>query len=162
MSAKVHDFQERLNYGAQCAAFLDDYFRQWYAIEEVGMEQERRGIDRIFTDLTLHKRHTVEYKCDARAKDTGNAFVEVVSVMAHPHFKWGWAWTCQADRLIYYVPGRGLLLIFFPARLRAHISQWGERYGYKAARNDGYVSLGIPVALAEFMKAADTVRTVGQ
>lgn len=44
----TYDFKEQLAKGKDGEAVLDDYFRQWYDIEEVTLEQEKKGIDRIF------------------------------------------------------------------------------------------------------------------
>ena len=106
-------------------AFLDALFSRWYRIRPASAAQQRRGIDRWFRTTT--RRLAVEYKTDHTAARTGNAFVETVSVdTAH---KPGWAYTSQADYLVYYIPPDGLVYVLRFAVLRRELKPTGELEG---------------------------------
>jgi len=146
------DFDTQLGKGEDWERQLDRHFQKWFKIAPATMDQQRTGIDRIFTDAN-GRVLTVEYKSDERASSTGNAFVETVSVSTTG--KQGWAYTCRADLLLYFLPGDLLIYVWKPEKLRRHLSKWECKYRTVSVPNSGYVTKGILVPLAEFEQYAE-------
>src|SRR5690606_23251114 len=120
LTAMAYQFDAQHADGLAGEAFLDALFSRWYRIRPASAAQQRRGIDRWFRTAT--RRLAVEYKTDHTAARTGNAFVETVSVdTAH---KPGWAYTSQADYLVYYIPPDGLVYVLRFAVLRRELARW--------------------------------------
>jgi hypothetical protein len=117
--------------------------------------EQRHGIDRIFTRRQTGQRLAVEYKTDYKASETGNAFVETVSVDAAG--KASWAYSSEADYLIYYVPGDGLIYVLALEILRRELPRWIEEYPLRAAQNEGYTTHGVLVPLHKFEEHAEAV-----
>lgn len=138
---------------------LDEIFRErGFAVEPTTPEQERgeKLGDRVFSKDG--KRWFVEYKSDESASKTGNAFVETISVDSQgvP----GWAHTCRADFIMYYLPLDGLIYVFRPRRMRKLIPKWEKKYPTRPTskgQNKGYNTHGILVPLREFEKRANMV-----
>lgn len=155
MSQKTYSFVEQLDIGEQYEDVLDEYFGQWYEIAEVDINQQRKGIDRIFTGKSGGDSKTIEYKADEKTQDTGNVFIETWSVMEMG--KYGWAWTCQADMLIYLAIPDTIYMIQ-PIKVRESIPKWEKRYGLKTVKNKHYTSAGITVPIGVFELSCDAVR----
>jgi hypothetical protein len=170
----VHDFATKLAEGEAGETLLDTVFSgavppTWaHASTEFGEHvlaalanrrflptpvnraDQRRGRDRQLTENV-----TVEYKTDARAQRTHNAFIETVSVDTAN--KPGWAYSCTATILAYYVPGDELVYVFRPSRLRGLLPAWLSKFPVRRAQNDGYTTEGVCVPLAELERRADAV-----
>lgn len=138
---------------------LDDYFRgKGYMITPTSYQEERQlklG-DRIFEKD--RQRYYVEYKADESASRTGNAFVETISVDTDniP----GWAYTCKADYIFYYLPLDKRIFIFTPHTLQSALNVWQKQYPTRPTskgQNKGYNTHGVLVPLREFGKRADKV-----
>lgn len=146
----VYSFFERLGFGQQGESFLDKHFSKWYDIKPATRAQQRKGIDRIFT--ANGRSYKVEYKCDATAARTGNAFVETVSVDSAG--KPGWALTCSADFIIYYIVGIGPAYVIKPGEIKKRVKRWeGQYQSRKVPNNKGgkkYNTIGVLVPLSEF------------
>lgn len=153
MSAN-YDFQTQLRQGQQGEDDLDQFFADRYAIDQASYDQQRQGIDRIFTDLATLLPITVEYKSDRTASRTGNAFVETVSVENDQGSKGGWALSSQAEFLLYYLPDDRLVYVLRMARLRGRLERWGQRCRTRRIPNEGYCSVGLLVPLDEFERIA--------
>jgi hypothetical protein len=147
-------FAEQLAKGEQSECELDTLFAKWYDIIPATMDQQRQGIDRIFTRKDNGQVHKIEYKTDWTAGRTHNAFVETVSVSTTN--KPGWVHSSQADYLIYFVPDDCLIYIIAFAKLRARLPFW-KKFKTASAENDGYSSTGILVPLGEFERIAKQV-----
>jgi hypothetical protein len=150
----MYAFKEQLTKGEQSEAALDGFFAQWYAIQPVALEQQRQGIDRIFTRLTDGQVYKVEYKCDWTAGKTHNAFVETVSVDTTN--KPGWAYSSQADYLIYYIPGAVRVYVIALVDLRACLPAW-RNFPIRRIPNQGYHTVGLLVPLDEFTYIATKI-----
>jgi len=98
----TYQFEAQLRKGEAYEAVLDNFFREKFDIQPVQMCDQRRGIDRIFTSKKNGSILKIEYKADSKAAQTGNAFIETVSVDTQQ--KPGWAVYSEADYLIYYIP----------------------------------------------------------
>lgn len=100
---EAYEFEQSAEEGNGQEKRLDNFFDKWYSIVPVNMEFQKMGIDRIFTRKdTYHTRYTIEYKSDKKAASTGNVFIETVSVDSEN--KPGWAYTCGAQMMIYFIP----------------------------------------------------------
>lgn len=150
----VYDFQDKLREGQAGEQELDDFFSRWYIIDHATAEQQRQGIDRLYTVLGTRIQKTVEYKSDKTASKTGNAFVEVVSVENKRVCKLGWAHTSQAEILLYFLPDDGLIYILRMEDLRRKLARWIQRYKTRYIPNIGYKSAGLIVPLREFERMA--------
>src|SRR6185436_15012585 len=96
----IYNFTDQLKKGKEAEAELDAYFTDVYSIAKVTLQDDKRGIDRVFTNRKSGRVFSVEYKTDFLAPTTGNAFVEIVAVSTTN--KPGWAKTCEADYLVYW------------------------------------------------------------
>lgn len=153
----VHEFDNKLKEGEEGEAFLDDYFRErGYDIRPASDAEQRQGIDRWMKRAAPDSKwFPVEYKTDAVASRTGNAFVETVSVDTSG--KRGWAYTSRSDWLIYYVPGDDIIYIIDFVALRLELPRWEHSYITRPAQNNGYRTYGVLVPLHEFEKLAARV-----
>lgn len=138
---------------------LDQYFRgQGYAVSQTSYHEERelKLGDRIFEKDG--QRFYVEYKSDESASRTGNAFVETISVdTTHTP---GWAFTCQADYIFYYLPLESRIYVYVPATLQSVLKDWQKRYptcSTSKGQNKGYKTHGVLVPLREFSKCANRI-----
>jgi hypothetical protein len=151
----AYNFQQQLSEGQKGERFLDEFFRPDYAITPATPQEQRQGIDRIFTHRRTRRRLKVEYKTDSWSGRTGNAFVETVSVDTAG--KAGWALTSQADFLVYYVPDPATIYIVKMAALRRQLAAWQTKYVSRTVQNDNYQTTGLLVPLDEFERLATEV-----
>ena len=154
----VYDFDEQKAKGNAGEQFLDRWFGAEYDIRPATRHGQRRGIDRVFSHRQTGRRLAVEYKTDYKAAQTGNAFVETVSVDTAG--KPGWAHSSKADYLVYYVPGDGLIYVLALETLRRQLPRWVRQYSLRSAQNEGYATHGVLVPLAEFERYAEAVISV--
>jgi hypothetical protein len=154
----VYKFDEQQAKGRDGEQFLDHWFADWYEIRPATCEEQRQGIDRIFIRRQTGKRLAIEYKTDYRAAQTGNAFVETVSVDTAD--KAGWAYSAEADYLLYYIPGDSLVYVMTLEILRRELPRWVREYPHRAAQNKGYATHGVLVPLHEFERHAEVVLNV--
>lgn len=168
MSFSSPQFDRQLTVGQHYEAILDSWFvERGYQVYPSNAEEQRRGIDRWVLSPKNGTWASVEYKADLRAAATGNAFVEVASVCeGRPPFtqetvvrREGWAWTCEADWLLYWaVDGEeGFLYFVEPAMLRLAMAAWEEECPLGYGDNDGYYSTGLLVPLEELDAVAASV-----
>ena len=131
-----YNFDVQLAQGESGEARLDRFFSTWFQIQPATPEEQRQGIDRWFSDRRRPRTLAVEYKTDHTAARTGNAFIETISVDSEQ--KAGWAFTSQADLLLYYVPGRDQVYVLRTTRCAA-----GCRSGCGRARSGRFRTTGI-------------------
>jgi hypothetical protein len=147
-----YDFDEQLRKGEEGERALRDYFAEVGATTRPATRAEQRaGID--FLLLTPTGRESVEVKTDETAGHTHNAFIETISVDATARS--GWAYTCTADWLAYYVPTDGVAYLIKPARLRTRLPRWLRTYPTRTALNAGYCTHGVVVPLVELERVAE-------
>jgi hypothetical protein len=154
----TYTFDEQKARGDAGELFLDQWFAREYEVRPATPEEQRRGIDRLFMHLQTGKCLAIEYKTDYRAAQTGNAFVETVSVDTAG--KVGWAHSSEAEYLIYYIPGDGLMYVLALEVLRRELPRWMREYPLRSAQNEGYATHGVLVPLAEFERHAEVVINV--
>lgn len=150
----AYHFDTQLASGQDDEAVLDAFFARFYEIEPASMELQRIGIDRLFTARSNGIRKSVEYKSDVTAGRTGNAFIETVSVDTAG--KKGWALTCCAQYLVYYIPPTGVAYVFPVTLIKEQLPRWlaePERYPVREIPNvrngQAYKTHGLLVRLSE-------------
>lgn len=84
--------------------------------------------------------------------------VEITSV-DNVH-KQGWVYSSEADYLIYYVPGDGLIYVIQFSAIRKNIEDWRLKYRERSASNVGYKTIGILVPLCEFERISVQILNV--
>lgn len=147
----IYQFDRQLAEGEAGEAFLDAFFRRrGHTIQAATRAEQRSGIDRFIT-APDGREMAVEYKTDRLAGETGNAFVETVSVDARG--KMGWALTSQADYLVYYLPGRAIYVLPFSS-LRWALPGWMRDFPARTAPNNGYLTHGVLVPLGTLAEYA--------
>lgn len=150
----AYNFDEQNLQGAKGEAFLDAFFAErGHTIQPATRGQQRIGIDRVF--LWEGKMARIEYKTDFLAADTGHVFVETISIDTDG--KAGWAYTSQADLLVYFIPGLRRIYVIPLETLREHLPAWVEAYPSRSARNEAYSTHGLLVPIAEFARFASQV-----
>jgi len=150
----VHDWDNEYQKGIQVEAYLDAVFvLLGYGVKQATRDQQRQGIDRLLTNSRTGLITPVEYKGDFRASETGNAFIETVSVDTAG--KRGWAYTSGALYLIYCLPLDDLIYVISMATLRENLSRWAQAYKAVPATNQGYTTYGILVPLHELEYLSD-------
>ena len=156
----THEFYSSLSTGKIGERRLDSFFSTWYNIETVPLADELKyGVDRIFY-TPENVTYSVEYKTDARAEKTGNAFVEIVS--NDKINSQGWALKSQAQILIYFV--HPLIYVLEMAAIKRRLAEWRRKYRTVSVPNvdkNGlliYSSHGILVPLKEFTR--DCLKTL--
>lgn len=154
----IHEFTSSLERGHQGEAWLDRHFGQTWQIETASRYEERRGIDRWFSDPWTD-RLSVQYKTDEKAAETGNAFIEVVSGGPKFHQN-GWLWTTKAKVLVYWLPSteHPRFWVLDPVKLRKLAADWHRQYPIRSAPNRGYWTYGICPSIAELDAARSEVQ----
>lgn len=149
----MHKFDDKLEEGIQAEAIVG------CAWQERGWEWVPSGYwgRLLHADAHALKGGTVisvEVKADARAVETGNAWVEIVSKENQGAHVRGWAYTCGAQVLAYYIPQRAEVLLFHTVAIKLAVHEWLETFPVKTAHNPGYVGRGIIVPLDTFSALA--------
>ncbi len=149
----VYKFGAQLQQGKIYEARIDAIFAdKGVNISVVDRADQRHGIDRRWHDPLDGRTWTVEYKADSRAGDTGNAFIETVSVDTER--RPGWAYSSQAALLVYLVVDPETVYVISMARLRDQLPRWIAQYPTRQAQNDGYQTHGVLVPLDELERIA--------
>jgi hypothetical protein len=154
---KVHDFNEKLAKTIEPNAAIDAYFEPIFWVDKkVPREVDLIGIDRYFVNKKYNGVFGIEYKCDERAHDTGNAFVEYEA--NDKTKKLGWGLSCRAQYIAYYIPQemRGWLMNAVTIKIRL-VEEWLPKmeqgiYEKRPAKNATYNSWGVCVPLADFTR----------
>lgn len=137
-------------------AFMQETYG--YEIEYVGRAEQRMDWDAIYTNPTTGNRVSVSIKTDERAGDTGNVFIETVSVHQNGRdVRLGWAHECKADVLLIWLPRQRSLLVLMPMRLADMVDSWRQTYREVRVPNDGYETLGMPVPIGKVEAIAEKV-----
>lgn len=148
----MYSFDTQLAKGQKYDRLLDRRFADKFEIRPASRREERLGIDRHFTDRVSGQRFAVQYKADKTAARTGNAFVETISVDTTDTP--GWARSCSADFIVYYIVGLGPAYIVRPDAIRQQLGRWSQIYPQRRIPNKGYHTVGIIVPLDEFERIA--------
>lgn len=153
-----YNFHIQNQIGKRGEAFLDHFFERRYEIQFASEAEQKREIDRWFTNRKNNHRFSVEYKTDDKAGKTGNAFIELES--NHERGTRGWAHMSEAEYLIYYIPTPETIYIVRFTELRKHLPKWEATYVRRTVPNQtnrAYATIGIAVPLHEFERCAALV-----
>ena len=139
MALKIHSFHE-----SKLRSFekeIDQVFiNNGFKIIEATREEQKKGFDRYLVKNKKRKLKA-EYKSDLRMYDTGNFFIETLSVDTTG--KLGWALTSEADILVYYMLNDNELWIIDMNLIKSNIADWTKQYKKKKCWNYGYNSEGL-------------------
>ena len=117
-------WEEQKPIGEYHEKILDTFFSgKGISVKTVDIEGNRLGIDRIFENQEGRK-HSVEYKADIKAGETGNFFIELKQREGND----GWAYSCVAQRLVLFIPGRNELYILQTERMKDQLDSWKDKY----------------------------------
>lgn len=138
---------------------LDRYFRgKGFTVTQTSYHEERelKIGDRLFEKDG--QSYYVEYKSDESASRTGNAFIETISVDTDnvP----GWAYTCKADYIFYYLPLDNRIYVYTPHNIQSCLTNWKKHYPTRPTskgQNKGYNTHGVLVPIKEFGKRAEKI-----
>ena len=152
----VHRFKDKAALGRDGADRVVRHFTKarGFRFTPATMEEEWTGMD-YRVKRPGRGGCTVEVKTDTIANRTGNAFIEVVSNdrTGRP----GWAHTCSADFLLYYVTGAEAVYVLHPSDIRDRLEQWESAYSRRPAQNAGFRTIGLCVPLHEIEALAEGV-----
>ena len=158
MSISTYKFSQQLAKAETVERELDEYFQgQGIKVHPASSDAQRAGIDRWFR-MPLQKGFIpVEYKADWKASETGNVFVELISVLRGASIDaLGWAYSSQADWLFYCLPAEGYALHIEFAELRKHLAVWVKQFQQRTIKNEdtdkysGYQTTGLLVPMMVF------------
>jgi len=154
----MHNFDDSLPEGEKEESKLDCFFAKWYEIKPVGMNKQRDGIDREWKCRKTKREFSVEYKADSKAAETGNVFIETVSVDTTG--KPGWAYTSKAQLLVYFIPPDSTAYITPMTTIKTLLPDWIDAYREVSVPNgDGvtvkYNTKGLLVPLGDFKRQCE-------
>lgn len=139
------------------ACILDEFYRMRGRVLDVQHVpvafQKMAGMDRVMS-LQSGLRNTYEDKADFRAGDTGNLFVETWSKRGMVP---GWAYTCGAQYLDWFVASHRTLLWGETLRLKKRLAEWAQRFPEVHVKNAGYVTSGLLVPICVVVEEAKFV-----
>lgn len=158
----VHAFDKSFESNKHFEAELDKHFLPAYDIEPATREQERLGIDRFFEHRTTGVCYSVEYKTDHKTHETGNVFIETMSVDTAG--RRGWAFTSTAQVLVYFIPGEEYAMRADMTEVKRGLPEWS---GYPEAQamnrgrsGDYYRTLGLLVPVDVFGRVCEAIHDV--
>jgi hypothetical protein len=91
---------------------------------------------------------SVEYKTDYKSAKTGNAYIETVAYKSPSSMKLGWAATCTADYILYFVYPKKVYILS-PQAIKNSLDDWSSKYRLHTVRNTGFYGQGIILPLTE-------------
>ncbi len=143
----IYDFDNKLKEGEGYEVLLDAYFEdKGYDVSPVTMGEQKRGIDRYWT-CGDGIRWSVEYKADSTAGETGNMFLETVSVDTESSP--GWVLKSTAQLLVYYIPPSRRGYVMEMAPLKRLLRSRREDCEVQKVQNRHYRTHGIVVPIEE-------------
>lgn len=143
----MYSLSEQLRIGEIGGYLLDGYFCKLYNLQFASSQDEYNGIDRI-AFRPDGKQILLEYKTDLLAERTGNAFIETCAYDASARGqRSGWAYTSQANVIVYFLPLTNRLYLIRPHRLRSRMPQWERKYRQVQVINAGWTTHGLLVPL---------------
>lgn len=154
----TYNFEEQLNIGLDGESNIDKFCVRWCYVYPAGMELQRMGIDRILINRETGTPITIEYKTDWTTFNTGNIFLETISVDTTN--KPGWLYSSKAGVLVYYIPQTGKLYTVRFSKLRAYFIPRVDNYRKVSANNGTYNTWGILVPLNEFEKVCESINNI--
>lgn len=148
----AHDFRDKLADSEARNKELDRAFSRWYEIYPMPLIIDKIGIDRLWKEKEWKVFYSVEYKFDERTAETGNAFIETVSVDTEN--KPGWGYTCAAQILVYYIPQWHKAWVLSPMEIKNRLEEWKKKYREVPVQNNGYKTFGLLVPWQVFINGS--------
>lgn len=142
-----YDFDEQLRMGHEHELALDAYFSQIWQVDLVPMEDQYKGIDRLYK-WQDGRTMTVEYKADEASARTGNFFIEIMSQVEHERL--GWGYISRSQVLIIYSPDRGVAWSASMLEVRKLVKSWEERFPLRDVPNKSWTTRGVCVPIEVF------------
>lgn len=169
-SAVVHDFAAQLARGKRAEERLDRYFTTWFVVWPALLYEDKQGIDRWFERAKGDRkgeRFPVQYKCDWRAAETGNALIELSHEPEGGGYRPGWARRRFGGKLIYFCPTdesaqAGTVYVLPGVTVGDHCAQW-EAGNYRRVQiqnqrdEQHWTTTGLLLPLGELEKASEKV-----
>lgn len=149
----MSEFAKSLEVGERHEAVLDRFFGRCIDIRKASAKGQRFGIDRWFLVDGIWR--PVEYKADSRASQTGNAFIETISVDTRQVP--GWVYTSKSYYLAYFLPSDLLCYWILFSVLRQQLHTWLAAYPVRKVTNRGYRTHGLLVPLFELEQISQEV-----
>lgn len=149
--AESYNYAVQLGVGEEWEDEIDKFVRDFLLEESlpVSRQLQQIGIDRIW-ERWDGTRVSVEYKADIKAAQTGNVFIETISVDTAG--KAGWAHTSLAQQLVIYIPGHRRVLIVQMLDMKARLVDWTEQFKTRPAQNNGYQTHGLLIPIDVFAR----------
>lgn len=162
MSKPIYTFNTQLQAGDEAElkvwksyrARFDSDWREQKATVAVG--GQKMGIDYFLYNPLLDSVLGVEIKSDMQAQNTGNVFLETISVSkARTPEKvdaFGWMVTSKADILLYAVPAAGYYFECKLPELRRFLTAHMDGFRLRECKNSEYSSFGFLVPTEELSR----------
>jgi hypothetical protein len=149
---ELNQFEVKKAEGERYEKIIDRFYSRRFGvrIEQVSMELQMLGIDRIVTDPGTGERWSLEIKTDFRASQTGNFFIEICTNDITG--RKGWAWTSCAQELALFVPDMHTLYITEMRSIKKLLPNWLARFQTKTANNGNHSSKGAVVPIEAFVR----------
>lgn len=158
---ETHDFNTSKAAGDEGERFLDRLFEQrGNKVEPVTIQEQRNDkVDRKITNPRNGRVVIVEYKTDAKAKQTRNVFVETFSNMENGTP--GWISASKAEWLVTLIPDECVLITRFAAIRECYATKW-VGYSHKSIPNKVgasiYHTIGFPVPIDKYIRESGAVK----
>lgn len=156
-----YDYDLQLSLGLFGEQRLQAFRHENYTLTKASHAQEQQGgYDFIFVDRKTGEAWTLELKTDFRAYFSRNAFIETVSVddTVRQLYIDGWAYTSEAQILLYFIPQTGQIFVIKMQKLRKLMPAFVECFPtvstFTRAKGRFYRTHGILVPLAELARLA--------
>jgi hypothetical protein len=139
----IYRFDKQLAIGEKYEEEQDAFYQKWFNISASTPKENRIGIDRHCGVKLFPLQFTLQYKGDDKATDTGNLFIEVISVdeKSVP----GWAIRCAADYLSIYIPRENEFYWIHTPLLKAIVPFWAVKHSIGKTENEEYNTHGLLV-----------------
>ncbi len=154
-----YDFQTQKAIGQAGEDAIAQHLSQQFVLTKATPALQHVGIDFVGINKTTAEVETFEVKTDSVAYRTGNAFIETISRDKPIHFP-GWAFTCTAEWLLYYLPQPQRIYRISPSKIRLKLPIWEAKYPIRMASNATYNTIGRLVPLSELKAIAAEIFTL--
>jgi len=160
LAGSPYNFDSQMTKGDRGAEDVIAYLSIQHEWIPATKDEQKKGIDGIAICRKTGRKWAVEIKTDWVAKETGNVFIETVSVDAEGIL--GWAYTSLAQVLCYYIPQASTMYVVSMARVKARVCEWAKLYPHRSipnnGRHGGYNTEGLLVPLEIFIEQCHATR----
>ena len=152
--ADVHDFAASFETGEVAERIVRDYLLSegWDVNIVLQPKDKKHGDYYVFhPDKGGDDSFGIEVKCDVRAEETQNLFIEtevVTKGVSSP----GWAEYTIARYIFWYFPKARTIWTVPTVKLKYMLEYWNKKYPKAKAYNKGWYGVGILVPALEVLK----------